>query len=114
MKCALDFTMTGKSIPFETELLDYSISEEDEAQNEDEDDSNMTPSEDGTTQQNVTEATPLKTISTQGIQGQNIAVSATPQKSREEAIEEDTLKNLSVREDLKEFPAVMNFQALEV
>ena len=36
MKCALDFTMTGKSIPFETELLDYSISEEDEAQNEDE------------------------------------------------------------------------------
>jgi hypothetical protein len=33
MKCALDFTMTGKSIPFEAELLDYSISEDEEAQN---------------------------------------------------------------------------------
>ena len=44
MKCALDFTMTGKSIPFETELLNYSFSEESNAQEED-DDSNMTPSE---------------------------------------------------------------------
>ena len=46
MKCALDFTMSGKSIPFETELLDYSISEDSNTnQQEEDEDSNMTPSE---------------------------------------------------------------------
>lgn len=64
MKCALDFTMTGKSIPFEAELLDYSISEDSNV-NEEEEDSNMTPSE----VEEEIEQTPLKTMQPSGIEG---------------------------------------------
>lgn len=73
MKCALDFTMTGKSFPFENELLDYSMSEDLE-----DEDSNITPSENF----EQAEVSPMKTIETSALAGKD--KSLTPNSSQKQ------------------------------